>query len=518
MTMFGRDSLITSFQALPFAPELAHAALVTLADFQARETDPFRDAEPGKILHELRFGELTAFEERPHSPYYGSADSTTLFVILLDEFERWTGRADVVRRLEGTARAALAWIDDSGDRDGDGYIEYERRNTETGLENQCWKDSWNSIQWSDGRLAALPRATCELQGYAYDAKRRAARLARLVWDDEPFATELERSAAALKARFNDDYWLADDGYFAVALDGHKEPVDALTSNLGHLLWSGIVADDKVASVVQHLMSDRLFSGWGFRTLATGQAGYNPIGYHLGTVWPHDTAIAVLGLRRAGYREEAARVAVSLLEAAELFGGRLPEAFAGFSRAVTDFPVEYPTACSPQAWASGAPFMLLRALLGIEPDGPVLRTDPELADPIRSLVLDGIPGSWGTTRAAAESTGGHRDVAVFDADVERLIARMDPTLTRGMHVVYRFDVGGIRRFLIVDDGRIVLADRGPPADCVVETSAEVLAAVARGEVNLNTAVMSGTMKVHGDLTLALRLRDIVDGVVGFPGGG
>ena len=306
MTMFGRDSLITSLQALPFAPELAQAALVTLADFQARTVDPFRDAEPGKILHEMRFGELTAFEERPHSPYYGSADATTLFVILLDEFERWTGRIDVVRQLEPAARAALAWIDTYGDRDGDGYIEYERRNVDTGLENQCWKDSWNSIQWADGRLADLPRATCELQGYAYDAKRRGARLARLVWDDQQLAAELDRSADTLKEKFNHDFWLADRGYFAVALDGHKQPVDALTSNIGHLLWSGIVDDDKIGSVVEHLMSDRLFSGWGFRTFATDQTGYNPIGYHVGTVWPHDTAICVLGLRRAGHRAEAAR--------------------------------------------------------------------------------------------------------------------------------------------------------------------------------------------------------------------
>jgi glycogen debranching enzyme len=512
MTMFGRDSLITSLQAIPFAPELAHATLLTLADFQARTVDPFRDAEPGKILHEMRFGELTAFEERPHSPYYGSADSSPLFVILLDEYERWTGRADVVRQLEPAARAALAWIDAYGDRDGDGYIEYERRNTETGLENQCWKDSWDSIQWADGRLAELPRATCELQGYAYDAKRRASRLARVVWDDEALATRLEESAAALKAQFNKDFWLPDRGYFALALDGRKQPVDTLTSNIGHLLWSGIVDDDKIGAVVEQLMSDRLFSGWGIRTLATGQTGYNPIGYHVGTVWPHDTAISVLGLRRAGYAAVAARVAVALLEAAELFDGRLPEAFAGFDRAETGFPVEYPTACSPQAWASGAPLMLLRALLGLEPDGQLLRSDPVLAGPIRSLRLEGIPGRWGAGQVSVEATSGVERATEVDggAEIGELIARADVTTTRGIHAVYGFDVGGRRRFLVVDDGRVVLSESGPAPDLVVETSPDVLNAVARGETNLNTAVMSGRIKLHGDMALLLVLRAMIDG--------
>jgi glycogen debranching enzyme len=394
MAMFGRDSVITSLQALPFTPELAATTLRMLALFQGRVNDAFRDEEPGKILHELRLGEMTAFEDRPHSPYYGSADSTTLFLILLDEYERWTGDAALVRELEDAARAAVHWIDAYGDRDGDGYIEYERRNTETGLENQCWKDSWDSIVFADGTLAPTPRATCELQGYAYDAKRRTARLAREIWNDSAWAARLEEEAEALRRRFNQDFWLTERGFFALALDGQKRKVDALTSNIGHLLWSGIADPDKAERCVRHLMSDALFSGWGIRTMATSENSYNPIGYHVGTVWPHDCSLIAWGLRRYGYRTEAARLALGVLEAAELFHHRLPEAFAGYSREATKYPVEYPTACSPQAWATGAPLLFLRTLLGLEPEGDHLIVDPALPHPLERLELLDIPGRWG----------------------------------------------------------------------------------------------------------------------------
>jgi glycogen debranching enzyme len=385
-TLFGRDSLITSYQTLHIVPQLAAETLDVLASLQGTRHDDFRDEEPGKILHELRFGELTAFEERPHSPYYGSADGTMLFVILLDEYERWTGDHERVQRLEPNARAALAWIEQDGDRDGDGFVEYERRNTETGLENQCWKDSWNSILFADGTLAKLPRATCELQGYAYDARRRAARLAREVWDDAALAERLEQQADELKRSFNDAFWLDDRGYFALALDGDKKPVDSLTSNIGHLLWSGIVDDDRAAQLVDHLMGPRLFSGWGVRTMAEGDGGYNPIGYHQGTVWPHDNSLIASGLRRYGYDDEAATIAAAILDAAKYFLGRLPETFAGYARSITDYPVEYPTACSPQAWATGAPLFLLRVLLGLKAERGELRDDPIFASPIHELAL------------------------------------------------------------------------------------------------------------------------------------
>ncbi|HEY8947162.1 MAG TPA: glycogen debranching N-terminal domain-containing protein [Polyangiaceae bacterium] len=413
MAVFGRDSLITSFQALPFFPELAASSLRALALFQGQTMDDFRDEEPGKILHELRLGEMTAFEERPHSPYYGAADSTCLFLILLEEYERWTGDRGLVRALEIPVRDAVEWIDRYGDGDSDGYIEYARRNAETGLENQCWKDSWDSIAFSDGTLASLPRATCELQGYAYDAKRRTARLARLVYGDTAWAERLEREAAELKRRFNSDFWIADREFFALALDGDKRRVDSLTSNIGHLLWSGIVDRDKAGSIARHLMSDALFSGWGVRTMAQGEGSYNPIGYHVGTVWPHDNSIIAWGLRQYGFREEAARIAQGILEAADFFQNRLPEAFAGYARETTRYPVEYPTACSPQAWATAAPLLLLRTLLGLESDGRHLLIEPALPASFGRVELLDLRGPWGIT----DAFGRGRDVYTYSAAAE-----------------------------------------------------------------------------------------------------
>jgi glycogen debranching enzyme len=394
MTIFGRDSMMVSYQALPFASEFALATLTALAQRQGTRIDDFRDEEPGKIMHEVRFGEMTAFEERPHSPYYGAADVTPFFLILLDEYERWTGNAELVRQLEFEARAALKWIDTYGDRNSDGYVEYSRRNTETGLDNQCWKDSWNSILFADGTLSRLPRATCEIQGYVYDAKMRCSRLARTFWNDVGLADRLEQEATELKRRFNRDFWLEDREFFALAIDGDGRKVDALTSNIGHLLWSGIVDDDKAEAIVRHLMGPKLYSGWGVRTMAEGEGGYNPIGYHVGTVWPHDNSFIAMGLRRYGYREEAARVAMHMLEAATSFKGRLPEAFAGYPRQLTEFPVEYPTACSPQAWASGTPLLLIRAILGLEPIGNSLLVDPAIPSQLGQLELLDIPGRWG----------------------------------------------------------------------------------------------------------------------------
>jgi glycogen debranching enzyme len=401
MALFGRDSLITSYQTLPFVPELARTTLLTLADLQAAEIDDFRESEPGKILHELRFGELVVTGERPHWPYYGSADSTPLFLILLDEFERWTGDGELIRELEPNARAALDWIDHHGDLDGDGYVEYRRRNLETGLENQCWKDSDNSILFRDGSKAEAPIATCEIQGYVYDAKRRCARLAAEFWNDPALADRLEREADGLRSRFHEDFWLEDRACYALALDGRKRKVDSRTSNMGHLLWSGIVSEEPAAEVVTHLMGEDMFSGWGIRTMAVGDLGYNPVEYHNGTVWPHDTSLIAQGLARYGYREEAAGLMVAIVEAAAHFHHRLPEVFAGYPRELTDFPVQYPTASSPQAWASGAPLLMLRAVLGLEPAGERLTVDPLLPDSVERLALHGVAGRW--TRADAVAT-------------------------------------------------------------------------------------------------------------------
>jgi glycogen debranching enzyme len=400
MTVFGRDSIFTSLQALPFTPELAATTLRVLGLWQGTRVDDFRDEDPGRILHEMRYGELTAFEERPHSPYYGNADATALYVVLLDEYERWTGDRKLVRELEHEARAALNWIDEYADLMGNGYIAYKRRNEETGLENQCWKDSWDSISFRDGRLPGFPRATCELQGYAYDAKMRGARLAREIWKDPELADDLERQAADLKRRFNRDYWIDDGEYYALALDEKGERVDTLTSNIGHLLWSGIVDKQKAKAVAAHLIGERLFSGWGVRTLAEGEERYNPIGYHVGTVWPFDNSFIAWGLRRYGFKKEAAQIAAGILNAASFFQGRLPEAFAGYTREVTNHPVEYPTACSPQAWSTGAPLLLLRTMLGLQPVGDQLVVDPLLPSGLGLLAVLDIPGRWGRVDAFA----------------------------------------------------------------------------------------------------------------------
>ncbi|MEV5764529.1 glycogen debranching N-terminal domain-containing protein [Micromonospora sp. NPDC052213] len=398
MAIFGRDSILTSIQALPFAPDLAATTLHMLALRQGVVLHDFREEEPGKILHEMRYGETTAFEEQPHSPYFGSADATPLYVILLDEYERWTGDSALVRSLERSARAALRWIDEYGDIMGDGYVWYQRRNERNGLENQCWKDSWDSISFRDGRLAGLPRATCELQGYAYDAKIRGARLAREFWHDPAYADRLEREAADLKERFNRDFWVSDGEYYALALDGDGRQVDALSSNIGHLLWSGIVDESRAGKIAEHLLGPELFSGWGVRTLAQGQGRYNPIGYHVGTVWPFDNSFIAWGLRRYGFHQEAGHIAEGIIDAAEHFDGRLPEAFGGYERTLTRYPVLYPTACSPQAWSTGTPLLLLRTMLGMEPRGEHLVTRPAVPPSMGRIELLHIPGRWGRAGA------------------------------------------------------------------------------------------------------------------------
>jgi len=416
MTMFGRDSIFTSLQALPFTSELAATTLRVLGSWQGSRIDDFRDEDPGRILHEMRYGEMSAFEERPHTPYYGTADATPLYVVLLDEYERWTGDRTLVSDLEMVARAALNWIDAYADLTGRGYVSYQRRNEATGLENQCWKDSWDSISYHDGRLPGFPRTTAELQGYAYDAKMRGARLARTVWNDPAYADRLEREAADLKRRFNQDFWIEDKGYYALALDSDGIQVDALASNNGHLLWSGIVDDARASAVAAHLLGPELFSGWGVRTLAEGAHRYNPIGYHVGTVWPFDNSIIAWGLRRYGFKQEAARLAGGILDAAEFFSGRLPEAFGGYERSLTKYPVQYPTACSPQAWSTGTPLLLLRTMLGLEPIGEHLIVDPALAASIGRLEVLDIPGRWGRIDAFARGR----------ADIDR----MDSLLNQG----------------------------------------------------------------------------------------
>jgi len=281
------------------------------------------------------------------------------------------------------------WIEGAGDSDGDGYLEYETRSPE-GLRNQCWKDSPNSIQFADGRIAEPPIATCEIQGYAYDARRRSARLARTVWGDSALAARLENDAVVLADRFNADFWCDARAHPAVALDATKTRVDTLTSNIGHLLWSGISTLDRGADISRHLGDQTLLSGWGIRTMSTADVGYNPIEYHNGTVWPHDTAIVAEGLRRYGYRDEASKLAFGLFEAARYFDYRLPEVFAGFDRGETSLPVKYPTASSPQAWAAAAPLMAIRTLLGLDVVDGVARASTHLPAGVDHLALRNVP--------------------------------------------------------------------------------------------------------------------------------
>jgi glycogen debranching enzyme len=385
MTVFGRDSIITAYEAIHVHSELAQATLQALANLQSTEWDSWRDAEPGKILHELRRGILAATGKIPHTPYYGSHDSTPLWLILLEEYERWTGDTAFVRSLERNARAALQWLEGPADLDADGYIEYRKRSdSDKALDNHCWKDSSDSIQFADGRKAKPPIAVCEHQGYAYDARLRTARLLREVWDDEGEAERLEHEAALLKQRFNKDFWSTTRRHYVLALDGEKEQVDSMTSNVGHLLWSGIVDERRARATVRRLMRDDMFSGWGVRSMSSEDAGFNPLEYHCGTVWPHDTAIVAAGMRRYGFDEEAAKLCKALLDAAEALSNQLPEVFAGFPRDDTGVPVEYPDALKPQSWAAAAPLLAIRTLLGLEVVDGKLRSSP-----IEKLKLKGI---------------------------------------------------------------------------------------------------------------------------------
>jgi glycogen debranching enzyme len=368
MTLFGRDTLIAAFQTLPLGAEPAVATLRALAETQSDADDPERDAEPGKIVHEIRRGKTAlVWADR----YYGTIDATPLFLVLLSELWRWTGDEAIVRELEGAARRALAWIDGPADPDSDGFVEYLRRATH-GLDNQNWKDSSNSMVFRDGSLARPPIAPVEAQGYVYDAKVRTAELARHVWRDEETAARLEDEASVLCERFDAAYWLPDHGWYALGLDAEKRQVDALGSNMGHLLWSGIVPAGRLDAVAKRLTSPPLFSGWGVRTLADDEAAFDPLEYHNGTVWPHDNSLIAFGLARAGRAEEARLVARAQLDSAPFFEHRLPELFAGYDRSAGEPPGVVPTSARPQAWAAGAPILLLRALLGLEPD-PAART-------------------------------------------------------------------------------------------------------------------------------------------------
>jgi glycogen debranching enzyme len=389
MTVFGRDSLLTSWMSLITDSTLAAGVLTTLARFQGEDENPETEEEPGKILHEMRFDGATSTSLDQAQVYYGTVDATPLFVMLMGELQRWNPGHELTMRLLPNAKRALEWIENYGDRDGDGYVEYAR-STETGLANQGWKDSWDSVRHADGRLAEGPIALCEVQAYVYAAYVAAAHYGAATKDEAIFE-RYRTKARDLQRRFNEDFWIDSEGTFALALDGDKNQVAAVSSNVGHCLWTGIVDPEKAPSVADRLLADDMFSGWGVRTLSTKMPAYNPASYHNGSVWPHDNALCAQGLARYGFVEHAQRVITAQMAASERISGSLPELFAGYPRDEIAVPAAYPTACSPQAWAAAAPLMWLRTLLRLDPWAPRdrLYVAPILPPSIRRLHVEGL---------------------------------------------------------------------------------------------------------------------------------
>ncbi len=368
VAVFGRDSVTASLQTMAVYPEFAHGTLLKLAQLQATEIDDWRDAQPGKMLHELRQDELTQLNQLPYTPYYGTIDTTILWIITLAEAYRWSGDPMILNDCRDALERALVWIDKFGDFDADGFVEYQTRSP-VGLQNQGWKDSGDSMVYSDGTQVASPIALCEVQGYVYDAWKRAAEIYE-VWGELEPAQRLRQKADALYKQFNERFWMEDAGFYCLGLDSKKEQIQSIASNPGHLLWSGIVPPLRAKRLVQRLFQPDLWCGWGIRTLSSLNPAYNPISYQLGSVWPHDNAAIAMGLKRYGYHSEANRIAEGIFAAASYFeAGRMPELFAGIERQPNSFPVPYPDANIPQAWAAGSILLLIRNILGLQANAP-----------------------------------------------------------------------------------------------------------------------------------------------------
>ncbi|WP_284979158.1 glycogen debranching N-terminal domain-containing protein [Arthrobacter sp. fls2-241-R2A-200] len=426
MALFGRDSLLASYMSLMVDPGLAAGTLQTLAGLQGSKVDTDSEEEPGRIPHEVRLG-TTAGQSLGGTAYYGTADATPLFVVLLRELSRWGADPEVVNSLLPHADRAIEWMEKYGDRDGDGFIEYQRPN-EHGLVNQGWKDSPDGINFADGRMAEAPIDLAEVQAYAYAAYVARSLLAREAGDAAVERRCAER-AAALKQAFNEKFWLSEKGYFALALDKNKQPVDSCTSNMGHCLWAGIVDEDKASLVAERLMSAEMFTGWGIRTLASDMGAYNPVSYHNGSVWPHDTALAATGLMRYGFVKEAGQLALGLFDAAKHFGGQLPELFCGFGRDDFSEPVPYPTACSPQAWSAATPIQLARVLLRLDPDFTrnVLHLAPILPEEVGEFQADNV--LLGSSRISVRASGVNGTVAGLPNGLD---LRTEPWLELVLH--------------------------------------------------------------------------------------
>ena len=405
VTLFGRDSLVVAMESISGFPEFAIGALDRLAAFQATDDDPEQDKEPGKIPHELRFGELADLGLLPFAPYYGTHDATPLFIVVLSYAYEWSADRRLLRRYRAAAEAALRWVLDAGDRDGDGFQEYATRSTR-GLFNQGWKDSAVAIQHEDGSIPRLPIALCELQGYAFDALLRMAGMRDALGDPDG-AQELRVRARHLYDRFNDAFWWESEGTYYLGLDGDKRPIRSVASNAGHCLASGIVPAERADRVVDRLMAPDMWSGWGIRTLSADHPGYNPYSYHLGSVWPHDNATIAGGFRRYGRIEEAQRVAEGIFAAAEKFEShRLPELFAGLPREAGTFPVQYLGANVPQAWAAAAVFRLVAILCGIHAEGSqrTIYVNPNLPDWLPSITLRNLRAGKGAADIRMERDG------------------------------------------------------------------------------------------------------------------
>jgi glycogen debranching enzyme len=386
-TLFGRDSLITSFEILTLYPPFALSVLEELGKLQGKVVDNWRDEEPGKIPHEIRVGELTALRTIPYDPYYGSVDGSLLYVIALFEAYRFCGEKSILEKHLPVAERCLEWAANWGDFDGDGFIEYQTRSPQ-GYRNQGWKDSWDAIVYPSGIVVDTPITLSEVQGYYYDALMKMAEIYKILGYSEKVGG-LVNHAINLRDRFNESFWVESEGYYAFGLNNKKLPITTVASNPGHLLWSGIVPGDRAEAVVRRLMKKDIFSGWGIRTLSNKNPAFNPVSYHRGSVWPHDNALIAYGFKKYGYWEEVNKIAEGIFAASDrLESSMMPELFAGVERESYSFPVLYIEANLPQAWAAGSIFLLLRAILGLEPDAEnkKLVVDPSLPDWLPDVTL------------------------------------------------------------------------------------------------------------------------------------
>jgi len=423
---FGRDALITALQLLPFEPEIARGTLRYLARLQGTVDDAFTDQEPGKILHEYRRGEMATCREIPFIPYYGSVDATPLFVMLASAYLKWTDDVDFAREMWPAVERALAWMWAMGEAQGRGFLAYARRSP-VGLPNQGWKDSHDSVMYADGRLAEPPIALAEVQGYQYAALLGAAAMAEALGRDAEVPA-LRARARRLQERFEADFWLPDEAFYALALDRDGAPCRVISSNPGHLLWTRIVSDSRAQIVARRLLQDDMFTGWGLRTLSSRERAYNPMSYHNGSVWPHDTALAAVGMREYGMNAQFLTLATGLFEAVLQFDDmRMPELFCGFPRVAGYAPTRYPVACSPQAWASGVVFQLIGAMLGLRPeaaDNQITLARPTLPGWLTWIEIRGLRVSKSRLgmRVLQGSDGAAVELLARDGDAELVVRR------------------------------------------------------------------------------------------------